>query len=69
MKKQILNLGRVLNKAEQRLIIGGTDPISGEPGGGSGTTDVQMGVCIVNGRILSVPCDSVCPNGTDPLCA
>ncbi|NOQ27169.1 MAG: hypothetical protein GQ564_17550 [Bacteroidales bacterium] len=67
MKKQILNLGRVLSKAEQKLIVGGTDPISGSGGGSS--TVIQMGVCFVNGRIISVPCDSLCPNGTDPICA
>ena len=69
MKKQILNLGKVLNKAEQRLISGGTDPISGLGSGGNGSGNRKMGVCIVNGSRFSVPCDSVCPDGTAPFCA
>lgn len=70
MKKQLLNLGKALSKAEQRLICGGgDDPISGIGTGGSDGSGVQMGVCFVNGELVQTPCDGVCPNGTAPFCA
>ena len=58
MKKQILSLGTVLSKKEQKLIIGK-----------GGLAEDDMGVCIVNGRVIVVPCDSLCPNGTQPICS
>ena len=57
MKKQFLNLGKALNKAEQKQINGG--------GGVSGT-----GVCIdSNGRLYHVSsCDNLCRDGSRPFC-
>ena len=77
MKKQILNLGKALNKAEQKEINGGgfNDSIS-QPGGGSGGTGSgsggNYGVCIEwKGRVQIVVrthCNDLCSNGTQPIC-
>ena len=58
MKKQIMRLGKVLSKEEQKSIFGGIvkSPI---------VPEVGMGICI-DGSII--PCDSKCPNGFDPIC-
>lgn len=70
MKKQILKLGKALSKREQKLICGGVDPFDGFiPDGPGGVKSVKIGVCYINGRIIKVSCDSLCPNGTDPICA
>ena len=61
---------KMLSKSEQRLISGGhTLPFEDDGRGGSDGSGVQMGVCLVNGHFVKTPCDSVCPDGTDPLCA
>ncbi len=58
MKKQILNLGRALNKVEQKKIKGGTPP---PPPGLGGPCD-----CSVN--YTTVPGSSECTYpGSDPL--
>lgn len=73
MKNQILNLGKVLNEKQQKLISGGNDPISGDgsTGGGSNSGSTSdFGVCIINypNKILRVHCDEKCPDGTQPIC-
>ncbi len=80
MKKNLLKLGKVLTKVEQKSIIGGgfgSDPIEGpdgpvDPGtppSGGGLAEYGWGVCIINGKPWPYKCTDVCPNGTDPLCA
>ncbi|MBA6156382.1 hypothetical protein H3Z83_07630 [Tenacibaculum sp. S7007] len=75
MKKSILNLGKALNKVEQKQINGGTDPISGDGGGsGGGSGDSgNWGVCREYGKFggfwVRTHCDDLCSNGTQPICA
>lgn len=60
---------KMLSKSEQRLISGGhTLPFDNHGEGGDGS-DVKKGVCLVKGKFVETPCNSVCPDGTDPLCA
>ena len=74
MKKQILDVGKALNRAEQKLINGGIDPISGgNGGGGSGSSDDSCwGVCIIQkpfGFItIKTHCNDLCQDGTQPIC-
>lgn len=67
---------KVLNKVEQKSINGGsegTTPIGPlEPigtGGGYGGSSIPFGVCVSNLPILRIPCNTLCPDGTAPLCA
>ncbi|CAM1350219.1 hypothetical protein [Tenacibaculum crassostreae] len=73
MKKSILNLGKALNKAEQKQINGGDDPILGDPGsGGSGSSSTnEYGVCIISGtfKYYKIHCNSLCLDGTQPICS
>lgn len=59
MKKQILILGKILNKTEQKKVTGGSH--------------VLMGDCFEPGvfplrLIARVPCNEKCPNGLTPMC-
>jgi len=56
MKKSILNLGKTLNKKEQKKINGGTYYLC------------SIGYCYVNNRIIRVKPDSYCPDGSIPMC-
>ena len=73
MKKSILNLGKALNKAEQKEVCGGTDPIAGFPGGGGSTGSGTSSGCFClikkGGQFypVYVDCDSTCLDGSDPL--
>ena len=80
MKKSILHLGKTLSKTEQKEINGGRCDIApiGCPcivppnhpclgGGGGGGNDT--GVCVTPFGNIVIPCDDLCPNGTQPLCA
>jgi hypothetical protein len=74
MKKSILNLGKALNRAEQKSIHGGFDPISGGGSGGGGNgngDDGWWGVCRVfekGGYWVRTHCNDLCANGTQPIC-
>jgi len=72
MKKQFLNLGKALSKTEQKLITGGRLPITpGDDdgvGGGGGGSDPEVGYCYIGGQWWQFSCDTLCPNGTDPIC-
>jgi len=57
MKKQFLNLGKALNKAEQKEIKGGK--IVNEYGDG---------LCFIDGFWRLFGCDVLCPDGSDPIC-
>lgn len=75
MKKSILNVGKTLNKAQQKLINGGgpDDPISGFPGsgGGSGSGSGISCFCLMNKHggfyPIYVDCNSLCADGSTPL--
>ena len=64
-------LGTKISKRDQKSIAGGTDPIApigpGGGGGGGGGHTVRC-VCFINFRIVDVPCNSLCPDGTQPFC-
>ena len=81
MKKSILQVGTKLNREEQKRINGGLcdiappgcpcivppgHPCLGGSGGGGGNT----GVCIIFPfGPVPTPCDQLCPDGTQPICA
>ena len=61
MKKSILNLGKVLNKAEQKNINGAFG------------FEYPLGNCYQQGvnppqLVARVPCNELCPNGGTPFC-
>ena len=61
MKKSILNLGKALNKVEQKQINGGFG------------FQYPIGSCFQRGTnppllIAKVPCNELCPNGATPFC-
>ncbi len=59
MKEKISKLGKTLSKKEQKSILGK-----------GGLAEEGLGVCIdANGQITVVPCDELCDNGTQPICA
>ncbi|MBC8756662.1 hypothetical protein H2O64_18460 [Kordia sp. YSTF-M3] len=74
LKKILIITGtKTLSKAEQTEILGGglsSDPISGGGGGsgGGGTNDPMPCFCIIFGQANLVPCNSTCPDGTQPFC-
>ncbi|MGH1383537.1 hypothetical protein [Kordia sp.] len=75
MLKKILSISgtKTLNKTEQVKVNGGLfnpDPISGPGGGGGsgGNNDPMPCFCIIFGQATQVPCNSTCPNGTQPFC-
>ena len=81
MKKELLKVAKVLSKSEQVNVGGGfnpwPDPIGPLPpeggggGGGNSNPPPKIGVCIdpSTGVVTKVPCDKLCPNGTQPICA
>jgi len=57
MKKQFINLGKALNKAEQKQIMGGTMPYDGGPCSACSTnSNCNSGVCANFGGDCSHPC-------------
>ena len=73
MKKSILNLGKALNKVEQKSIFGGTDSFSGGggPGGGGNDNSDLWGFCYTErfgGSWIKTHCNDLCLNGTQPIC-
>ncbi|WP_408024905.1 hypothetical protein [Tenacibaculum sediminilitoris] len=58
MKKQILNLGKALNKAEQKKVNGGRDPKKACCGG-TGGIPVNLALC-ESGTYGTDYCNGVC---------
>lgn len=76
MLKKILSINgaKTLHKIEQVKVYGGRvspDPISGDDdnnNGGGGSNDPMPCFCIRLGQAYQVPCNSTCPDGSQPLC-
>ena len=71
MISNLKKLGNTISKHDQKSIAGGMDPIVPIGGGGGGGTGGGGGhrcVCFINFRVVDVPCDSTCPDGTTPFC-
>ncbi len=82
MKKTILKLGKTINKSEQKKINGGFGDCDIAPPGcpchvrpghpclnGGGGTGGSTGVCFTSFGIINVPCNSTCPDGSQPICS
>jgi len=67
--KNLLSLGMILSKTQQKQVLGGGLPpcTLAPPGvpcyGGSG----EEGTCIVNNRTRIYSCSDQCPDGTTPV--
>ena len=72
MKKSILNLGKALNRAEQKEISGGgLFDWDGPSYGGDGNLDGVYGFCHMDkagGIWVRTLCNDLCANGTQPIC-
>jgi hypothetical protein len=79
--KKLVNLGKALTKTEQKEINGGLCDIAppgcpcivppGHPclGGGGGGGGSDTGLCVTPFGNIYIPCDDLCPDGTQPICA
>ncbi len=83
MKKTILKLGKTIRKSDQKKINGGFGGCDIAPPGcpcrvppghpclneGGGGTGGSSGVCFTFSGIINVPCSSICPDGSRPICS
>jgi len=72
MISNIKKIGSIISKKDQKALSGGIDPDpigpidphDGGPSGGGG----HRCVCFINFQVVDVPCNSLCPDGTAPIC-